>query len=256
MIIYAIRLRRLVRYLIIIVAAVVAGVLLGTAGKGAIEVFSQKRELPIYSVESTEKKVAITFDCAWGADDIPDILSTLRKEDVKATFFIVGQWAEKFPDKVKMMAEDGHDIANHSYSHLRMGVLDKGRISKEISLCGEKLAEITGNKIELFRPPYGEYNNDVILEAKALGYYTIQWDVDSLDWKPEMSSDAILSRVTEKVKPGSIILFHNDTKHTAKILPSIIKALKEDGYTFEPVSRLILRENYFIDYDGKQKMKK
>jgi len=256
MIIYSVRLSRLICFFLIAVTAVTAVVLAGKAGKEAIAAYSQKRELPIYSVESTEKKVAITFDCAWGADDISDILSTLKKNDIKATFFIVGQWAEKFPEAVRMMAEDGHDIANHSYSHLRMGALDKSRISKEISLCGEKLAEISGTKIDLFRPPYGEYNDDVIKEARALGYYTIQWDVDSLDWKPEMSSGAIIKRVMDKVKPGSIILFHNDTKHTAKILPSIIEKLKEAGYRFEPVSKLILRDNFYIDYDGTQRIKK
>lgn len=216
-------------------------------------VFSSARDLPIYSVGTTEKKAAITFDCAWGAADIPDILSTLEKENVKATFFIVGQWAEKNPETVKTIAEKGHDIGNHSYSHLRMGALDNRRIIKEVSLSGEKLAEISGTKVELFRAPYGDYNNNVVGIARNLGFYTIQWDVDSLDWKLGISQTEIMSRITQKVRPGSIILFHNDTPHTAKLLPSIITTLKKEGYAFEPVSKMIMRENYIIDVEGRQK---
>lgn len=218
-------------------------------------VYSSKRELPIYYVGTQEKKVSITFDCAWGADDIPSILETLRKEDVKATFFFVGQWAEKFPDTIKMIAKDGHDIANHSYSHLRMGTLDRERISKEISQCGKSLSEIAGKEVDLFRPPYGDYNNTVITTARSLGYYPIQWDVDSLDWKPGISRDEIFRRVTGNVKSGSIILFHNDTAHTANILPGIITELKKQGYSLVPVSSLIHRGEYILDVDGKQMQK-
>ncbi len=139
----------------------------------ALEVFSQRREIPIYSVECTEKEASISFDCAGGADDIPQILEALETEDVKATFFIVGQWAEKNPQYVKMIADKGHDIANHSYSHLRMGLLDTDRIEKEILLCSQKLEEITGNKVDLFRAPYGDYNNNVIRTAKKLNHYAI-----------------------------------------------------------------------------------
>ncbi|MCX8131106.1 MAG: polysaccharide deacetylase family protein [Clostridia bacterium] len=144
------------------------------------QVFSQKRLLPIYSVESKDKTASITFDCAWGAGDIPDILNTLRSEEIKATFFIVGQWAERFPDSVKMIAAEGHDLANHSYSHLRMGAIDKNRIRSEIAKCGEKLESISGSKVDLFRPPYGEYNDHVISIARELGYFTIQWNVDTI----------------------------------------------------------------------------
>ncbi|MCX7711922.1 MAG: polysaccharide deacetylase family protein [Clostridia bacterium] len=222
---------------------------------GTISVFGTDKDLPIYSVDLSEKKVAITFDCAWGADDIPDILGTLEREGIKATFFIVGQWAEKYPEAVKMIAEKGHDVANHGYSHLRMGALDKGKLKSEILDCSKVLNELTGNDINLMRPPYGDYSNQVIATARELGYYTIQWDVDSLDWKPGISQQEITNRVVQKVKTGSVILFHNDTPHTAKVLPSIIQYLKNDGYGFLPVSGMILRENYYIDFEGRQKPK-
>jgi len=218
----------------------------------SIAVFSYNNELPIYSVECQGKKAAITFDCAWGAEDIPEILDALENENVRATFFIVGQWAEKNGDAVKLIAQKGHDIGNHSYSHLRMGMLDLDRTKKEIQKCTDKLTEITGVKVELFRPPYGDYSKNLTRTAAKMSYYTIQWDVDSLDWKEDISAETITERVLKYVRPGSIILFHNDTKHTAKVLPGIIASLKEKGYELVPVSELILRDNYTIDHTGRQ----
>lgn len=218
-------------------------------------VFQSKRELPIYYVDTQEKKASITFDCAWGADDIPVILNTLKQENVKATFFFVGQWAEKYPDAVRMIANDGHDIANHSYSHLRMGVLDRAKISREITQCGKSLSEISGKEVNLFRPPYGDYNDSVITTARGLGYYPIQWDVDSLDWKPGISKSEIMNRIIGKVGNGSIILFHNDTAHTASILPAIITSLKKQGFTLVAVSELIHKGDYIMEEDGRQKAK-
>lgn len=221
--------------------------------QGALTMFSQQRQIPIYCVDVPDKKVSITFDCAWGADDIPDILNTLKKANVKATFFMVGTWAEKNPDTVRLIAQDGHDIGNHSLSHFRMGSIGREKINSEIAQCGDLLEKLTGNECELFRAPYGDYNNAVLEEAQRLGYFTIQWDVDSLDWKPGIGSDEILQRVRSKIKSGSILLFHNDTPLTAKLLSSIISELQNENYIFVPVSELILRENYYIDGEGRQK---
>lgn len=245
--------RRLLLYLTILLLSVFAIYSLIPPGAGVLNVFAEQKEIPIYSVETPEKTVSITFDCAWEADDIPDILRVLKEDGVRASFFVVGQWAEKNPDMVKIMAEEGHDVANHSYSHFRMGSLDRGAISTEIKKCGDQLAKLTGTTSDLFRAPYGDYNNVVLAEAKKLGYYTIQWDVDSLDWRPGISREEIMQRIRQKVRPGSIILFHNDTPHTAKMLPEVISELKGRGYSFKPVSELIIRENYNIDHTGRQK---
>ncbi|HEX2925115.1 MAG TPA: polysaccharide deacetylase family protein [Ruminiclostridium sp.] len=156
--------------------------LIGFTAK-SIGVFNPARHLPIYSVGTEQKDVSITFDCAWGADDIPRILDTLKKENVKATFFMVGQWAEKFPDAVKLIANDGHDVANHGYSHLRMSTISKDKCKSEIELCNKKLEEISGTKITLFRPPYGDYNNTVVDTCNEMGCYPIQWNVDTLHIK-------------------------------------------------------------------------
>lgn len=250
--ILVVNLRTVVKYLVIAIAAAVLIFCTGIVGKSAIGVFGSEKQLPIYSVETAGSKVAITFDCAWGADDIPDILKALKQENVKATFFIVGQWAEKYGNEVKMISEAGHDIGNHSYSHFRMGVLDPEKSKSEISQCSDVLEGITGKKVELFRAPYGDYNNNLINAAKSLGCFTIQWNVDSLDWKPDIGKDEIMSRIKSKLVSGSILLFHNDTNHTAAILGDIIKTIKSSGYEIVPVSSLIIREDYTIDYEGRQ----
>jgi len=253
--IYVFNIKKLFKYAAALIIITCIFSTSGVLALKAVKTVNSGRLLPIYSVDYPEKKVAITFDCAWGADDIPDILKTLKAQNVKATFFIIGEWAEKYPDAVKMIAADGHDVANHSYSHPKMGSLDSSKVREEIQKCNEILEKLSGKKVELFRAPYGDYGNTVIAEAQKLNCYAIQWDVDSLDWKPGITQDEILARVLQKVKNGSIILFHNDTPHTARLLPTIIEALKSQGYGFEPVSKLIYRENYIIDYDGRQKIR-
>lgn len=213
---------------------------------------SYKEDIPIYSVDTDEKKCAITFDCAWGASDIPNILDILDKYHAKATFFIVGVWAEKYPDMVKLMSERGHEIANHGYGHLHMASIPEEKIAEEITRCTEVLENLTKQKVRLFRPPYGEYNARVVRTAKRLGYENIQWDCDSLDWKKEMTRENILNRVIKRTDKGSIILFHNDTLYTQDVLPDILDALTESGFDFVAVSDLLIREPYKIRFDGRQ----
>ncbi|HOP73170.1 MAG TPA: polysaccharide deacetylase family protein [Thermoclostridium caenicola] len=213
---------------------------------------SYREDIPIYSVETDEKKCAITFDCAWGASDIPNILDTLDKYHAKATFFIVGLWAEKYPDMVKLIADRGHEIANHGYSHLHMASIPEEKIAEEITRCTETLEKVSGQKVKLFRPPYGEYNAKVVNAAKKLGYHTIQWDCDSLDWKKDMSRENIFNRVVKRTEKGSIILFHNDTQYTQDVLPEILDALTESGFEFVTVSDLLIKGPFRIRYDGRQ----
>jgi polysaccharide deacetylase family sporulation protein PdaB len=209
-------------------------------------------DIPIYSVECEGKKCAITFDCAWGADDIPNILDTLDKYNAKATFFIVGLWAKKYPEMVKLMDERGHEVANHGYSHLHMGSIPENKIREEIDLCSDILEELTGKRVTLFRPPYGEYTSTTVKTARRTGYQVIQWDVDSLDWKDSMSEQDIYNRVIKRTDNGSIILFHNDTKYTGKVLPSILENLTANGFECVTVSDILLKGDYKIRFDGRQ----
>ena len=213
-----------------------------------------KKVLPIYrvGVEPADKRISVTFDNAWGADDIPDILASLKKYNAKATFFVLGTWVEKYPEIVKSIFDEGHEIANHSYVHYHPAKLSDKQLTEEIVKCNEAIKSVTGKECNIYRAPYGEYNNEVVTNAQNNGMFVIQWDVDSLDWRNEMTKQAIYDRVTKKVKAGSIILFHNDTKYTREVLPEILEKLTSDGYTSVTVSNLIYKENYSIDNNGQQ----
>ena len=199
-----------------------------------------KRLLPIYCVETGEKKVAVTFDAAWGADDTERLIEILKNHNAKATFFVVGEWAEKYPDSVKAFYASGHEIGNHSASHNMYSRLTESEIIKAIGVTPV-----------LLRAPSGDYTNDTITAATKLNMKTIQWSVDSLDWKG-LDTDEIVKRVTDKAECGSIILFHNDIKNTPDALDRILTELEKKGYSFVTVSELIYDGDYKIDSAGKQ----
>lgn len=211
------------------------------------------RELPIYSVETGEKKVALTFDAAWGNEDTQKILDTLAKENIHVTFFATGGWVEKYPDDVKAILAAGHDLGNHSESHKNMSQLSKEEQKAEIMTVHNKVKELSGYEMKLFRPPYGDYDNTVIKTVQECGYYPIQWDVDSLDWK-DYGTQSIIDTVqnNKALGNGSIILCHNGAKYTAEALDKMISGLKGKGYQLVPVSELIYKENYHLDGAGRQ----
>ena len=212
---------------------------------------SLEKKIPIYNVDTDENKVAITFDCAWAADDIPKILQVLKDNNVKSTFFLVGDWIEKYPDTVKNIYEQGHDIANHSDTHAHVNNISYEKNIEEIKLCSDKIEKITGKKSYLYRGPYGEYNNTVMNAAEAQKHIVVQWDVDTLDWK-KLTGDEMWKRIDKKMKKGSIILMHNGTNHTADSLDMLIKNIKIKGFEIIPVSELIYKDNYVIDSRGVQ----
>lgn len=144
---------------------------------------SVNKLLPIYSVDTNEPKVAITINCAWSAEDIDMILETLKNQEVKVTFFMVGDWVEKNGETVKKIYEAGHEIGNHSYSHPHVNNLSLDKNKEQIQKCSELIKKITGQGTCLYRGPYGEYNNTVIQAAEELGHKTIQWSIDTLDYK-------------------------------------------------------------------------
>lgn len=214
-----------------------------------------KKKLPIYCVETLEKKVAITFDAAWGADDTETLLTILREYNVKATFFICGYWVEKYPNEVKRIYEEGHDIGNHGNTHAHVAQLNLEQNKKEIQGAHDKVKSLLGIEMNLYRPPFGEYNNTVLEAAEEMGYYTIQWDVDSLDWMKKGVENEINQVLKHKrLGNGSILLFHNDAEFTPQALPIILKGLKDKGYEFIPISELIHKENYYMDHEGRQRL--
>lgn len=211
------------------------------------------RELPIYCVETQQPYIALSFDAAWGNEDTSRILEILRKHDVKVTFFMTGGWVEAYPDDVKAILADGHDLGNHSENHKNMSQLSDAEKKDELMKVHQKVKELTNYDMFLFRPPYGDYDNAVVKVAKECGYYAIQWDVDSLDWK-DYGVDSIIRTVTEHkhLGNGSIILCHNGAKYTADALDTLIVTLKEKGYTFVPISELIYRDKYHMNHEGRQ----
>lgn len=207
--------------------------------------------LPIYNVDTEESKVALTINCAWNAEDIDLILETLSKNEVKATFFMVGDWAAKFPDAVKKIHESGNEIANHSESHAHVNNLTYEKNVDEITKCSDRIKSLTGNPTTLYRGPYGEYNDTVIKAADANNHIMIQWNIDSLDYKG-LTGEQMWDRIESKLDKGSIILMHNGTENTALSLDMIIKNIKEKGYNLVTVSELIYKDNYSIDNNGTQ----
>lgn len=220
-----------------------------------MSVTSSGRLIPIYDVSTDEKKVAISFDATWGTELTDEILDVLHTHNIQTTFFLAGYWVDKHPDYVVKIADAGHEIGNHSYSHPHMNSLNEQGIAYELEKNGGLIKDLTGQRSILFRPPFGEYNNQVISVASSLGYYTIQWSVDSLDWK-NLSSNQIYDRVMSKIKPGSIVLFHNAAPGTPGAIRRIIPDLKDEGYKIIPVSEILHKGEYYVDHAGTMHPKK
>lgn len=217
----------------------------------AVAAANYQKKIPIYRVDRQDKMVSLTFDAAWGNEDTQQLIDILNKYKVKATFFLVGQWVDKYPESVKALADNGEEVMNHSNTHPDMTKLSADEMLKQINACDDKIEKITGKRPILFRAPYGAYNNTLLQTLEGINHYDIQWDVDSLDWK-DISASQIKERVLSKVKSGSIILFHNAALHTPEALPSIIDSLQSQGYKIVPVSQLIYTQNYTIDHAGEQ----
>jgi polysaccharide deacetylase family sporulation protein PdaB len=245
-------LERIVKILLVAVSGMLFLSVLQFAGfLGLPKVFGKEKMLPIYSVGTEEKKVSISFDAAWGNSHTMPILDILDRYGIKTTFFLVKIWVDKYPEDVKEIGRRGHEVQNHSATHPDFTGLSKEKIQEEIQLAGEAIENITGIKPDLFRPPFGAYNNLVIETLEESGYKVIQWSIDSLDWK-QISADEIVERVLSRIEPGAIILFHNDAAHVEEYLPRILDELILKGYEVVPIGELIYRENYYMDHSGKQ----
>jgi polysaccharide deacetylase family sporulation protein PdaB len=217
--------------------------------------YATDRPLPIYCVDTKQKTCSISFDAAWGNEDTQTLIDILARYQVKATFFVVGDWVDKYPESVKALSDAGHEVMSHSSHHDHYNSLSAEQITADLKESCDKVEAVTGVRPTLVRCPYGEYDDHVIQAVRACGMEPIQWDVDSLDWK-ELPADQITQRVTAKVQCGSIILFHNAAKYTPEALPAILENLISQGYTIVPISKLIYTgewgKDYTIDHTGKQ----
>ena len=213
---------------------------------------AQKRLLPVYCTDRTDKVVSLTFDAAWGADDTDTLIGIFEKYGIKVTFFVVGDWVDRFPDEVKKLHDAGHEVMNHSDSHPYMSKISATERAAELDTCNDKIEAITGVRPTLFRPPYGDYDNNVIRSVTEAGMTCIQWSLDSLDWK-DPTPEAMVQRITSRVQSGDIVLFHNAAKNTPAALPAIIEFLQKEGYTFLKVSEMIYAaDEGTINHEGRQ----
>jgi len=237
-----------------IAVTILAGCILGVWFSGAAAVFSNQsvRNHPIYSVETSEQKVALSFDASWGAGRTQSILDVLTTHDVHATFFVAGAWAERHQEVLGTLVQSERiEIGSHSNTHPHMTRLNSRQMELELSTSATILENLTGIRPALFRAPYGEYSDALLAAASAGRLTTIQWDVDGLDWQ-DLSSYDITNRVLNQANPGSIIRLQNDGRNTAEALGGIIQGLKNRNIQIVPVGELIHTENYTIDSRGRQ----
>lgn len=227
---------------------IVCAAVFSSGGEEAVTAAAHK---PIYSVDTAEKKVAVSFDAAWGADKTDGIMDILDSAGAKGTFFLVGFWAEKYPEKVKSIAQRGFEIGNHSQNHPKMTKLTAEQMRSELEQVNDRITELTGSTPTVFRPPFGDYNDAVVQTVRGVPMHCVQWSIDSLDWKG-LSADAIVERTTKKVKAGDIILFHNNSDHILEALPRVLAALKKQGFSVVSVSELIYTGEYTVDNNGVQ----
>lgn len=239
--------------IVLLLVACMTAVLDGGQAKSMETASTGVRELPIYSVETQEKRVALTFDAAAGASDTDALLGILAAHHVKATFFLCGCWIRNHPEETKKIYNAGHEIGNHGDQHLDPVNLNQEELKKEIEDQSAQLQKLLGIRPSLYRPAYGSYNNEVIQTARSLGYEAVQWSVDSLDWK-DYGVNEIQKKVLEhkELKNGAILLFHNDTQYTAQALDGILTELENRGYVIGCASDLIYQAPYEIDHTGRQ----
>ena len=247
--------KEIVRTLIVVILFAACAVCLSFADVDRTVFARAEKKLPVYRVDvGEEKTIAISFDAAWGADKTRKIVQTLQERGLKATFFLVGFWVDAYKEEVAFLADSGMEIGNHSKNHLHMSTLGGAKLLEEVEYVNRAVRTLTGVTPRVFRAPFGEYDDKLITCVENAGMIPVQCDVDSLDWKG-ISGEEIVRRVIGKVKPGSIILCHNNSDHILDALPAILDELTEKGYRFVTMSELLYPDQYTIDAQGVQHKK-
>ena len=249
--IYCVKLKTLKIIFLLLIVTIMLGINIDGNVAASVYFNSSLRKVPIYFVNTTENKVAISFDAAWGADKTEKIMEICKEYNVNATFFLTGIWVEKYPEMVKKIYDNGFEIGTHSNTHPDMTKLSQNQMKLELENSCKLITDITNHKIELFRAPFGAYNDTLLETASSLNLKTIQWDVDSLDWKG-LSAMEITNRILNGVRSGSIILCHNNSDHIVEALPLVLDRLSKKGYTVTNVGNVILKQDYFVDNNGMQ----
>lgn len=209
--------------------------------------------LPIYAVNTEEPFISLTFDCAWEDTDLDEISGILDENNVRATFFVTGEFANHYSEKLKVLAQKGHEVGNHSNHHPHVASISTEKLKQDTIDCNEAIKKAIGGYPKLYRAPYGEFDNEVVLTINELNMPFIQWDCDSRDWQEGATVASINNYININIQNGSILLFHVDAKPkmTAKALKAIIPELKSKGYEFKLVSDMIYNPPYKLDAKGR-----
>lgn len=222
------------------------------AATAARPVSAAPRRLPVYSVERADRKIALTFNCAWGDETTDAVLSILKKHGIRATFFFVGSFAEQYPQSVKKIANAGHAVGNHSMRHRDPTAMTREELQADMAACNRLLESLTGLPVRLYRAPSGSYDGKTVETAEALGMTAIQWSADSVDWK-NITPEKMVQRVCSKTFPGGILLFHLGKENTVEALPDLLRELEAAHYEFCTVEELLLSGGSYVDPNGRQR---
>lgn len=243
--------KKLLKTVIIALAVLVGAGIVIMAVMNSFKVVAASKRLPIYGVNRADNKISVTFDCAWENSNTDTLLAVLKEANATATFFVTGEFCDKYPEDVKKIYDAGHEIGNHSDKHPHMDGINVNDLISDTRECSRKIKMITGEEPKVYRAPYGEYDDKVVSTIEGMGLKMIQWSVDSIDWK-EPDADTIINRIEEGTVSGSILLFHNDLKNTEEALPEILTSLKQKGFQSVKVSDLVYYDSYHIDSNGIQ----
>ncbi|OLN27004.1 polysaccharide deacetylase family protein [Desulfosporosinus metallidurans] len=220
--------------------------LAGFVTKNWIMVSNSPVTKPIEQIKTDQKVMALTINVDWGEEFIPAILDALDKGNARVTFFVTGRWAKKNPELLKTMAKRGHQIENHGYSHPHPDQISVGANQEEIKKTERIIEGILGQKTRFYAPPYGEKGISGLRAADELGYQTILWTLDTVDWRSDSTTEIIIKRIVNPairfgIKPdkkGAIVLMHPKV-NTVKALPIILDQLAREGYVFQTLAELI-----------------
>ena len=251
MLTYTVSKKKLLRMAVIALSVLVIAGIIIMAVLSSMKVSAADKKLPIYAVSRSDNKIALTFDCAWGNSNTDLLLGLLKDAGAKATFFVTGEFCDKYPEDVKKMYNAGHEIGNHSDLHPHVEGMNINALIEDTRKCSQKIKMITGEEPKIYRAPYGEYDNNVVTTIEGMGMKMIQWSVDSIDWK-EPEPETIIKRIEKDTVSGSILLFHNDLENTSLALPQLLTDLKQKGFVFSTVSDTVYYDSYHIDHSGLQ----
>lgn len=200
----------------------------------------QAKPHAIYKVKTNKKVAALTFNVSWGGRVPGPVLDVLKKHNVKATFFVSGSWAKKYPELARRITGEGHEIGSNGDRQINLSGETKATVKEELAKSRDYIKEATGNSTALLRTPYGDWNDMVLATAAESGYTVVQWSLDSLDIQTPGKNN-IVNNVVKKVHPGAIILMYacDTASQTPEALPAVIEGLRAEGYELEPVSSLL-----------------